>query len=160
MFRRLPTVNTTVDRVVSSLRAGGVHVQLQRFELPVPTAAAAAAALGCDRGAIVNSLVFEASGEPVLVLASGAHRVDSLRLGERLKCEIRKASPSFVFERTGQTVGGVSPIGHHQRLFTVVDVALSAFSVLWAGAGDDRTMFSTTFAELLRVTQGRPLDVE
>jgi prolyl-tRNA editing enzyme YbaK/EbsC (Cys-tRNA(Pro) deacylase) len=146
---------TAVDRVVAALRAGGVAAEVRRFDEPVPTAAAAAAALGCEVGAIANSLVFEADGEPLLVLASGAHRVDTAKVGALIGAErVRRASPEFVFAATGQEVGGVAPVGHPAPLRTVVDVDLAGYPVVWAGGGDHHTMFSASYEDLLRVTGG------
>jgi prolyl-tRNA editing enzyme YbaK/EbsC (Cys-tRNA(Pro) deacylase) len=144
-----------VDRVVAALRAGGVDADVRRFEDPVPTAAAAAAVLGCEVGAIANSLVFDADGAPLLVLASGAHRVDTAKVAALIRAErVRRATPEFVLAATGQEVGGVAPVGHPAPLRTVVDVDLAAFPVLWAGGGDHHTMFSATYEELLDVTGG------
>ena len=146
---------SAVERVVAALRAGGVDADVRRLENPVPTAAAAAAVLGCEVGAIANSLVFEADGAPLLVLASGAHRVDTAKVAALIGAErVRRATPEFVLAATGQEVGGVAPVGHPARLRTVVDVDLAAFPVLWAGGGDHHTMFSATYEELLDVTGG------
>jgi prolyl-tRNA editing enzyme YbaK/EbsC (Cys-tRNA(Pro) deacylase) len=146
---------TPVDRVVTALRAGGVAAEFRRFDVPVPTAAAAAEALGCEVGAIANSLVFDADGAPLLVLASGAHRVDTAKIAALIGAErVRRATPEFVSAATGQEVGGVAPVGHPRPLRTVVDVDLAAFPLLWAGGGDHHTMFSATYEELLRVTAG------
>jgi prolyl-tRNA editing enzyme YbaK/EbsC (Cys-tRNA(Pro) deacylase) len=151
---------TPVDRVVAALRAGGVNADVRRFEEPVPTAVAAAAALGCEVGAIANSLVFDADGAPVLVLASGAHRVDTGKVAALLGVtRVRRATPDFVLAATGQEVGGVAPVGHPAPLRTVVDVDLAAFPLLWAGGGDHHTMFSASYDDLLRVTGGVPAAV-
>jgi prolyl-tRNA editing enzyme YbaK/EbsC (Cys-tRNA(Pro) deacylase) len=146
---------SAVERVVAALRVGGVDADVRRFEDPVPTAAAAAAVLGCEVGAIANSLVFDADGAPLLVLASGAHRVDTAKVAALIGAErVRRATPEFVLAATGQEVGGVAPVGHPAPLRTVVDVDLAAFPVLWAGGGDHHTMFSATYEELLDVTGG------
>jgi prolyl-tRNA editing enzyme YbaK/EbsC (Cys-tRNA(Pro) deacylase) len=146
---------TPVDRVVAALRAAAVDAEVRRFGQSVPTAAAAAAALGCEVGAIANSLVFDADGAPLLVLASGAHRVDTARVAALVGArKVRRATPQFVLEATGQEVGGVAPVGHPAPLRTVVDVGLAAFPRLWAGGGDHWTMFAATYEELLRVTGG------
>lgn len=151
---------SAVDRVVAALRAGGVEAEVRRFDDPVPTAAAAAEALGCDVGAIANSLVFDADGFPLLVLASGAHRVDTGKVAALIGAQrVRRASPDFVLAATGQEVGGVAPVGHPAPLRTVVDTDLATFPVLWAGGGDHHTMFSATYADLLRVTGGVPAPV-
>jgi prolyl-tRNA editing enzyme YbaK/EbsC (Cys-tRNA(Pro) deacylase) len=144
-----------VDLVVAALRAGEVEADVRRFDEPVPTAAAAAQALGCEVGAIANSLVFEADGSPLLVLASGAHRVDTGKVAALIGAQrVRRASPEFVLAATGQEVGGVAPVGHPTPLRTVVDTDLAAYPVLWAGGGDHHTMFGATYADLLRVTGG------
>jgi prolyl-tRNA editing enzyme YbaK/EbsC (Cys-tRNA(Pro) deacylase) len=149
-----------VDLVVAALRKGGVDAEVRRFDVPVPTAAAAATVLGCEVGAIANSLVFDADGVPLLVLASGAHRVDTAKIAALVGAQrVRRASPEFVLAATGQEVGGVAPVGHPAPLRTVVDVDLAAFPVLWAGGGDHHTMFSATYEELLRVTGGEPAAV-
>jgi prolyl-tRNA editing enzyme YbaK/EbsC (Cys-tRNA(Pro) deacylase) len=146
---------TPVDRVVSALRDGGVEADVRRFDVQVPTAAAAAEALGCAVGAIANSLVFDADGEPLLVLASGAHRVDTGKVAALVgAARVRRASAEFVFAATGQEVGGVAPVGHPSPLRTVVDTDLAAFPVLWAGGGDHHTMFAVSYADLVRLTGG------
>ena len=139
---------TPVDRVVAALRAGGVEADVRRFDQPVPTAAAAAQALGCELGAIANSLIFDADGAPLLVLASGAHRVDTGKVAALIGAQrVRRASPDFVLAATGQEVGGVAPVGHLAPLRTVVDTDLAAFPVLWAGGGDHHTMVAVTYED-------------
>lgn len=148
-------VSSSQDVVEAALRATGVRAELRTFDQPVPTAAAAALALGCEVGAIANSLVFELDGTPLLVLASGAHRVDTKKLARGLCVgKIRRATPDFVLEHTGQHVGGVAPVGHPRPVRTVVDTALVNYRVVWAGAGDERSMFPTDFPRLLALTGG------
>jgi prolyl-tRNA editing enzyme YbaK/EbsC (Cys-tRNA(Pro) deacylase) len=143
------------------LRDAGAVGEIRAFAEPVPTASAAAEAVGCAVGAIANSLVFEADGAPLLVLASGAHRVHLGRLADRLGTgKIRRASPEFVLEHTGQVVGGVAPVGHPAPLRTVIDRALEPFPVLWAGAGDERTIFATSYTEPIALTTATPADVD
>jgi prolyl-tRNA editing enzyme YbaK/EbsC (Cys-tRNA(Pro) deacylase) len=146
---------TPADHVVAALRAAGVDADVRRFEEPVPTAAAAARALGCEVGAIANSLVFDADGAPLLVLASGAHRVDTGKVAALVGAQrVRRASAAFVLAATGQEVGGVAPVGHPAPLRTVVDVDLAAHPLVWAGGGDHHTMFAAAFDDLVRVTHG------
>jgi prolyl-tRNA editing enzyme YbaK/EbsC (Cys-tRNA(Pro) deacylase) len=148
-------VSSPVELVVAALQAGGVAADVRRFEVPVPTAAAAAEALGCEVGAIANSLVFDADGAPLLVLASGAHRVDTAKVAALVGADrMRRATAEFVLAATGQEVGGVAPVGHPRPLRTVVDVDLAAYPLLWAGGGDHHTMFAVTYEDLLRVTAG------
>ncbi|TFV64364.1 YbaK/EbsC family protein [Geodermatophilus sp. DF01-2] len=144
-----------VERVAAALRDAGVDAEVRRFDEPVPTAAAAAAMLGCDVGAIANSLVFDADGAPLLVLASGAHRVDTAKVAALVRARrVRRASAEFVLAATGQEVGGVAPTGHPTPLRALVDVDLTAHPLLWAGGGDHHTMVSLTYADLLRLTGG------
>ena len=146
---------TPVERVVAALQDGGVLADVRRFDDPVPTAAAAAAALGCEVGAIANSLIFDADGAPLLVLASGAHRVDTGKVAALIGvARVRRATPEFVLAVTGQEVGGVAPVGHPSPLRTVVDVDLAEFPLIWAGGGDHHTMFSATYDDLVRLTGG------
>ena len=163
-------ISSAVTAVEAALRAAGVEPELRTFSETVPTAAAAAEALGCEVGAIANSLIFAqvpagqaGPGEPpvpLLVLASGAHRVDTAGLAERLGTgKIRRASPEFVLEHTGQQVGGVAPVGHPRPVRTVVDPDLAQFGVLWAGGGDKYTMFATNFEELVAMTAGTVIPV-
>ncbi len=127
----------------------------------VHTAALAAAALSCEVGAIANSLLFEAAGSPVLVLTSGAHRVDTDKVAATIGTpSLRRAQPEFVRHHTGQVIGGVSPIGHPAPLPTYVDRWLRRHDVLWAAAGHPAAVFSTTYDELVVMTEAREIDVE
>jgi prolyl-tRNA editing enzyme YbaK/EbsC (Cys-tRNA(Pro) deacylase) len=149
-----------VATVVRSLRALGATGEVTRFDTEVPTAAAAATVLGCEVGAIANSLVFAAGDEPVLVITSGAHRVDTARVARLLGVpKLRRATPEFVLAATGQAVGGVAPVGHPRPVHTVVDSWLGKYDVVWAGAGDHHHMFATTFDELVAMTGGLPAEV-
>jgi prolyl-tRNA editing enzyme YbaK/EbsC (Cys-tRNA(Pro) deacylase) len=126
----------------------------------VHTAAAAAEALGVTVGQIANSLIFDAEGEPLLVLTSGAHRVDTAKVAAGLGiAKLRRATPEFVREHTGQPIGGVAPLGHPKPVRTLVDTALGQYDVIWAAGGVPQAVFPTTYAELLRVTAGTATDV-
>ena len=126
----------------------------------VHTAAAAAAALGITVGQIANSLIFDAGGDPLLVLTSGTHRVDTARVAaDHGVGRLRRATPEFVREHTGQPIGGVAPLGHPKPLRTLVDTALAGHDVVWAAGGVPQAVFPTTYAELLRVTAGTPAEV-
>jgi prolyl-tRNA editing enzyme YbaK/EbsC (Cys-tRNA(Pro) deacylase) len=126
----------------------------------VHTAALAAAALGCEVGAIANSLLFDAGGTPVLVLTSGAHRVDTAATARRIGVpRLERASADFVREHTGQVIGGVSPIAHPAPVPTYVDSWLRRYPVVWAAAGHPATVFSTTFEELVSMTGGAEIEV-
>ncbi|MBG6057136.1 prolyl-tRNA editing enzyme YbaK/EbsC (Cys-tRNA(Pro) deacylase) [Cryobacterium sp. MP_M5] len=148
------TAHPAVDRVRVALRGHGLDPKIRWFDEAATTAPAAAAALGIEVGAIANSLVFLLDDEPLLVLTSGAHRVDTEWLGERLGGTIGRASKDAVKAATGQVIGGVAPVGHPSPLRTLVDVALAEFPVVWAAAGHAHTVFPTTFDELVRITAG------
>jgi prolyl-tRNA editing enzyme YbaK/EbsC (Cys-tRNA(Pro) deacylase) len=158
-----------VDLVVAALTAGGADPsrigRLQVLPDAVTTAAAAAAALGVKVGQIANSLVFELTsgdggGAPLLVLTSGAHRVDTAKVAALVGAQrVRRASPEFVREATGQAIGGVAPVGHPAPLRTLVDRALEGFDEVWAAGGIPHAVFPTTFGELVAVTGGEPADV-
>jgi prolyl-tRNA editing enzyme YbaK/EbsC (Cys-tRNA(Pro) deacylase) len=147
-------------RVAAALTAAGATGQIRILGEPAPTAAAAAAQLGCDVGAIANSLVFDAEGEPVLILTSGAHRVDTGKVAADLGVRrLRRASPDFVRDHTGQPIGGVAPVGHPEPIRTLVDTALDAHDEVWAAGGIPHAVFPTTFGELVRITNGSPVAV-
>ena len=142
------------------LRELGVSGQVRELPEPAPTAVTAAAQLGCEVGAVANSLVFSADGGPLLVLASGAHRVDTGNVATLIgAAKVKRADPDFVRDATGQVIGGVAPVGHPRPLRTLVDQWLDAYDVVWAAAGHAHTVFPTSFAELVRITGGTPADV-
>jgi prolyl-tRNA editing enzyme YbaK/EbsC (Cys-tRNA(Pro) deacylase) len=127
----------------------------------VHTAALAAEALGCEVGAIANSLLFDAGGEPVLILTSGSHRVDVAATAARIGVpELKRASADFVRNHTGQVIGGVSPFDHPSPLPTWIDPWLQKYDVVWAAAGHPAAVFSTSYDELVRLTGGTTVEVE
>jgi prolyl-tRNA editing enzyme YbaK/EbsC (Cys-tRNA(Pro) deacylase) len=146
-------------RDVLRARDGGGEVVV--LPASVHTAALAAQALGCEVGAIANSLLFDADGSPVLVLTSGAHRVDTAKVAETIGVPaLRRARPEFVREHTGQVIGGVSPIGHPTAVPTYIDPWLRRHDVVWAAAGHPAAVFSTSYDELVAMTGAVETDVE
>ncbi len=153
-------MHPAAQNVSRALRANGVAGEVTELPEPAPTAATAAQQLGCDVGAIANSLLFNADGEPLLILTSGAHRVDTAKVADHVGAEsVRRADPEFVRAATGQVIGGVAPVGHPQPVRTLVDTWLEKYDVVWAAAGHVHTVFPTSFAELVRITSGTPADV-
>lgn len=147
-------------RVSAALDAAGATGEVRTLPDAASTAALAAAQLGVPVGAIANSLIFNADGDPLLVLTSGAHRVDTDRVATTIGAgSIRRATPEFVRDATGQTIGGVAPVGHPRPIRTLVDVTLENHEVVWAAAGTAHTVFSTSYAELVRITGGTPAEV-
>ena len=150
-------MDENIQQVAATLAAAGLGGAVVELPVDVPTAATAAAELGCEVGAIANSLIFAVDGAPLLILTSGAHRVDTRKVAALFgvsRSKVKRASPEFVLAATGQEVGGVAPAGHPSRLRTVVDVDLAGHPLLWAGGGDHHTMFSATYADLVRITGG------
>jgi prolyl-tRNA editing enzyme YbaK/EbsC (Cys-tRNA(Pro) deacylase) len=140
--------------------AGGTPSRVRVLPAAVHTAVAAAAALGVQVAQIANSLIFDADGEPLLVLTSGAHRADPAKLQAITGATaVRRATPDFVRHHTGQPIGGVAPLGHPKPLRTIVDSSLDRYDELWAAGGVPRAVYPITYAELIRVTDGTPAQV-
>jgi len=153
-------MHRNAEHVATALRTLGVTGQVRELPEPAPTAAAAAVQLGCEVGAIANSLVFNADGAPLLVLTSGAHRVDTAKVAAELGVQsVGRADAEFVYAATSQRIGGVAPVGHPEPIRTLVDTALAGFDIVWAAAGHVHTVFPTSFEELVRITGGVPADV-
>ena len=130
----------------------------------VHTAALAAQALGCEVGAIANSLLFDTDNKPLLILTSGAHRVDQDLVARTLAptlqgAALRRAKPDFVRAHTGQVIGGVSPFAHPAPVPTYIDPALAQYPQIWAAAGHPAAVFSSTYAELVAMTGASELVV-
>ena len=148
------------EAVAADLTAAGIDPRIEVFDDSTPTAAAAAEALGIEVGAIANSLIFSSGGEPVLIMASGAHRVDTAHVAELIGVDsLDRASKELVREATGQVIGGVAPCGHPGPIPTYVDVSLKDYPVLWAGAGTPNSMVPLTYEQLLTVTGGKEITV-
>ena len=147
-------------RVVAALREAGAAGRVLELEASTRTAADAAAALGCRVAAIANSLIFVADGTAVLVLTSGAHRVDTSYLAAAMGwSELRRATPEEVRAATGQVVGGVAPLGHPEPLEALIDEDLASEQRIWAAAGSPHAVFETTFEELSRLAGARRVRV-
>jgi prolyl-tRNA editing enzyme YbaK/EbsC (Cys-tRNA(Pro) deacylase) len=141
--------------VAAAVAAAGIEPNIKILDADAKTAVAAAEHLGCEVGAIANSLVFDCDGEPLLVMASGAHRVDTHHLARVLDATmISKANPQLVRSATDQVIGGVAPTGHPSRLRTVVDETLARYPVIWTAAGTADSVMPLTYDQLLEVTQG------
>jgi prolyl-tRNA editing enzyme YbaK/EbsC (Cys-tRNA(Pro) deacylase) len=154
------TLHPNAERIQQALTDKGVAGRIRMLDDSARTAAEAAQALGVEVGQIANSLVFVADGEPLLVLTSGRHRVDTARLATLLDVtKISRADADFVRDHAGLSIGGVSPIGHPKPLRTVVDTALADYAAVWAAGGHSHAVFPTTFDELVRITGGTPAEV-
>jgi prolyl-tRNA editing enzyme YbaK/EbsC (Cys-tRNA(Pro) deacylase) len=172
-----------VVRVREALTAVHVTTEVVVLDGAARTAAQAAAYLGVHTAQIANSLVFAATApgagsqdrpgldgaddpdrpgrrpEPILMLASGAHRVDTAKVADLLELgALDMASPAMVRETTGFVIGGVAPIGHLHPVRTLIDVSLARYDTVWAAAGHPHAVFATTYDELLRITGGQPIE--
>jgi prolyl-tRNA editing enzyme YbaK/EbsC (Cys-tRNA(Pro) deacylase) len=149
-----------VRRVQEALASAGIVAQIVEMPEATRTARAAADFLRCDVAQIANSLVFRAaSGRAVLVMSSGAKRVDTTKLAALLGEPVHKADADFVKASTGFVIGGVAPCGHTGELAKFVDRALADHAEIWAAAGHPHTLFKLTYAELLRTTGGAEASV-
>ncbi len=153
--------HANVIAIDAILETAGAPGRVQLLAEAAPTAATAAAQLGVEVGAIANSLIFVTDAdEPVLVLTSGAHRVDTTKAARALGvAALNRASADTVYAATNQRIGGVAPVGHPAPLRTLVDTALEAYPEIWAAGGIAHAVFPTTFAELVALTGGTAADV-
>lgn len=151
--------NASVERVRQALERAGMHADIVELPGAARTAKAAAEFLRCELGQIANSLVFRAqpSNRPVLIMSSGARRVDIERLSNLVGETIGKADAGFVRNHTGFAIGGVAPVGHGVSA-VLVEKALANYAELWAAAGHPHTVFRLTYPELVRITGGRQAD--
>ncbi len=154
-------LSDAAQRVQDAIRALGFENVVLELEHPVKTAQAAADALGCQPAQIVKSLVFRGvtSGTPVLVVASGANRVNTDVLAALLGEPVEMANPKLVRQVTGFAIGGIPPVGHAQALDVVIDEDLFAIGDLWAAAGHPNSMFPLTAPELAVMTGRRILNI-
>jgi prolyl-tRNA editing enzyme YbaK/EbsC (Cys-tRNA(Pro) deacylase) len=148
--------NPSVERVRQALERAGLRFEIVELPGAARTARAAAEYLGCEVAQIANSLVFRAarSDTAVLVMSSGARRIDTGKLAQLVGEPIDKADADFVRGRTGFAIGGVAPVGHGvEKIF--VEKALAAHRELWAAAGHPHTVFRLSYPDLLRITGGQ-----
>ncbi len=140
------------ERFLDGAETLGLAPEILRFPEGTRTAKQAAAAVGCELGQIVKSLVFLCDGEPVLALTSGANRVDTDRLGALFDGTISRADADGVRQATGYAIGGTPPFGHVRPLRAVVDRALLTYESVWAAAGTPDTVFELTPEQLVRAS--------
>jgi prolyl-tRNA editing enzyme YbaK/EbsC (Cys-tRNA(Pro) deacylase) len=154
------TEQQSVILVRETLARLGAQGEVRRLDDSARTAKEAASALGIEVGQIASSLIFVADGEPVLVVASGGHRVDTDMLSSVLGgATITKANADDVRAATGFAIGGVAPVGHPEPVRTVIDIALSQYDVVWAAGGHPHYVFPTSYDELLRITGGEAAEI-
>ena len=148
---------TSIQRVQEALRALGLDHEVVDLGQSARTAADAARAVGCRVDQIAKSLVFRLrdSGRPLLVVTSGANRVDEARVSAVVGEPLERADADFVRAETGFAIGGVAPIGHAKPVVTLIDEHLLRFEEIWAAAGHPNTVFRLTPDDLVTMTGGR-----
>jgi len=151
-----------VARVADALRTQGIDAPILELSASTRTAEEAASAIGCTVAQIAKSLVFRsASGESILVIASGSNRVDERKVALYVGEGVERASPDFVREATGYSIGGVPPIAHAQRPFAVlIDADLEQYEKIWAAAGTPHAVVCLTPALLRQASSGQMVDIK
>jgi prolyl-tRNA editing enzyme YbaK/EbsC (Cys-tRNA(Pro) deacylase) len=154
-------ISTNAQKVQDALSQSGLKLQVVELPGSTRTSAEAAQAVGCQVGQIAKSLIFKTrdTQQPILVIASGANRVDETKIGARLGEPIEKADADFVRSRTGFVIGGVPPVGHIEALRTFIDEDLLPFEQIWAAAGTPHAVFPLTPADLVQITHGEVVKV-
>ena len=149
-------------RVQEALQSYGLTCEVVQMQDTTRSAEDAARAVGCEVGQIVKSLIFEGkqSHQPVLVVTSGANRVNEKIIGQKLAESIKMANPEFVREMTGFAIGGVPPIGHRHALKIFIDEDLLQYEEIWAAAGTPHAVFKLTPEDLKTITKGSVISVK
>ena len=148
-----------MERVQSAIAALGLRSAVIELAVDARTSQQAADALGVTVGQIAKSLVFTVNGRPLMVIASGANRVDEAKLGRLADGQVRRASPETVKQATGYTIGGVPPLGHIAPLPIYIDQDLLQYETIYGAAGVPECVFPLTPDELVRATGGSVVDV-
>jgi prolyl-tRNA editing enzyme YbaK/EbsC (Cys-tRNA(Pro) deacylase) len=151
-----------VRRVEEALAAAGGGHKVIALEQSARTSAQAASAVGCKVDQIAKSLVFRGadSQRAVLVIASGANRVDEVKVAALIAEPVGRADADFVRQRTGFAIGGVAPVAHAEPLTILIDEDLMRWPEIWAAAGHPNTVFKLTPDDLVRLTGGRVAPVK
>ena len=150
------TLKPAAERIQAALAEAGLQAKVQEFPESTRTAADAAAAIGCSVAQIAKSLIFKGrqSGRSILVVASGANRVEERKVAALVGEALEKADAAFVRSATGYAIGGVPPVGHVSPPITVIDEDLLQLDEIWAAAGTPNAVFALTPAALVTLTSG------
>lgn len=151
--------SSSVDRVRAALAAAGHSDTIAAFPEGTRSAADAAAAVGCAVAQIAKSIVFRAGARAVLVIASGANRVDMGKVAAAIGQAVKRADGVWVRDTTGFAIGGVSPVGHLSPPIVLLDRDLLALPEIWAAAGSPQHVFRSTPGDLLRISGATAADV-
>lgn len=145
-----------VAAVISAAGAHGVEIEPVSFDEETRTSVDAAKAVGCGVERICKSLVFEADGEPVLLLLSGADRVDLAKAAKVVGVErLSKADAEVARQRSGYSIGATPPFGHREPLPVFIDERLAALDRVWAAGGRPDTVFEIATSDLIKISQAR-----
>jgi prolyl-tRNA editing enzyme YbaK/EbsC (Cys-tRNA(Pro) deacylase) len=153
--------NPSVQRVSAKLKELGINGEVHVLSDSARTAQEAADALGILVGQVASSIVFKLDDEsPLLVITSGRHRVDTKLVAEKLGItKLHRVDADYVTEKSGFSIGGVSPVGWINPATILIDEALNDYEVVWAAAGHPHSVYPTTFAELIQATGAKPMVV-
>jgi prolyl-tRNA editing enzyme YbaK/EbsC (Cys-tRNA(Pro) deacylase) len=146
--------NSSVQRVQSLMKELGMKGEVTALADSARTAKEAADALGIEVGQVASSIVFKLDDDsPLLVITSGRHKVSTELVAQNLsQSKLHRVDADYVKEKSGFSIGGVSPIGWVSSATILIDVALNDYDVIWAAAGHPHSVFPTTYAELIACT--------
>ena len=156
------TLSTSAQKIQDILSALGFDFQVIEFTESTKTAQEAAERVGCELGQIVKSMIFrgQISNKGILVLTSGANRVDEKEISDYAQEAIKRAEPDFVRAMTGFAIGGVPPLGHTHPLETYIDEDLMQYDSVWAAAGTPNAVFKLSSSNLVKITLGKIVRVK
>ncbi len=156
------SLSPSVQRVQDALGSLGFSHQVVELPASTRTSAEAAQAVGCQVGQIAKSLVFQGKNthQPVLVIASGANRVNEQKMADIISEPLGKADADYVRKHTGFAIGGVPPVGHVEKIEIFIDEDLLQYEEIWAAAGSPHAVFKLTPPDLLKMTNGRVLSIK
>src|SRR5512145_2614199 len=158
----MPTLSPSAQKVQDQIKSLGFEYTVIEHAESTRTAQEAADRAGCQLGQIVKSLIFrgKASNKPILVLTSGANRVDEKRISRYAGEAISRADADFVRSVTGFAIGGVPPIGHTQPMETYLDEDFLQYETIWAAAGTPNAIFELKTEDLQKMTNGSVVRVK
>lgn len=155
-------LSPSAQKVQDALAAQGLILEVVELPDSARTADEAARSIGCHVGQIVKSLIFKTkrSGHPVLVLVSGANRVDERKVESLIDEPLGKANADFVRQETGFAIGGVPPLGHKKSIPTFIDEDLLSYEDVWAAAGNPHAVFKIASSDLAKISTGKVVDIK
>jgi prolyl-tRNA editing enzyme YbaK/EbsC (Cys-tRNA(Pro) deacylase) len=156
------TLSSSAQKIQDILNELGLNYVVIEFTESTRTAQEAADRVGCQLGQIVKSMIFKSkkSNKGILVLTSGANRVDENKVSQFTGEPITRAEPDFVRSWTGFAIGGVPPVGHIQPMETYIDEDLMQYDTLWAAAGTPKAIFELPPTDLVNITRGKIVSIK